>query len=165
MKPTVKQFEKLILEEQSNHNGRQSKASTFGFAAERVAVELFKTHPKVESVQQQVRDPRVDKFSKIDLVLNLKCGKKVYVPMAKDLWVGTHQQDRLQLQLYKLVYGKVNEKYNYCYLCVEDYEERLLVTHRKNAYRAPLVKKTIRLLVHDKMLFNIETLWDHLNTL
>ena len=165
MKPKIKQFENLILKEQTGHNGRQSKASSFGFAAERVAEKIFSKHPNVESVSTQIRDPRVDKFSRIDLVLTLKSGKKVYVPMAKDLWEGTHQQDRLQLQWYKLVHEKINTKYNYCYLCIENYENRLLVEHKKSAYRAPLIQETIKLLVKNKMLFNIETLWEHLKTL
>ena len=79
---------------------------------------LLSDHPNVESVVEQVFEEEIkDEFSNIDLVATTKDGRTVYA-LRQDLWLGTSQQDRLQI-----VYGGQSSKgglfnnHDVCYLC------------------------------------------------
>ena len=163
-KPTVQSFNKSILKEIKNKKGRQAKASGGGFAAERVAEKLLKKHPNVKKIDTQVFVEHVDEFSRIDIVVTTKSNKVIYVPVAVDLWKGTSQQDRLQLQVAKFKAGDF-DNIEYCYLCATDYNDFLNKSYTKRARRGPALQKWVKKLVATGNLHNIETLFDYINEL
>jgi len=163
-KTTVKIFNQLIDNQIKKKKGRQSKASSRGFAAERVAEKLLKKHPNVKKVDTQVFVEKVDEFSKIDIVVTTKTGNTVYIPVAVDIWKGTSQQDRLQLQVSKFKHGEL-DNINYCYLCATDYNDFLNKAYTKRARRGPKLQKWAKKLANKNILHNIETLFTHLNSL
>ena len=164
MKTTVKIFNDLIDSKIKKKKGRQSKATSRGNAAEIVAEILLKKHPNVKKVQTQVFAKTVDEFSRIDIVVTTKTNKTVYIPVAVDLWKGTSQQDRLQLQVEKFKGGNF-DKIEYCYLCATDYNDFLNHKYTKRARRGPTMQKWAKKLSDVGILHNIETLFTHLNTL
>jgi len=153
-------LEKLV-ETVSYDPGRQAKATKHGFAIERKAFELLQNHPNVVKAERQIFNSEIDGFSKIDVVLTTKSGTKVYVPIAKDLWLGTSQQDRLQVQFIKLESGKL-DNIHYCYLCYTPFSEVLNKKVSSKARRAIMIQKAVKDLVEAKKLHSIDTLWDYL---
>lgn len=156
-----------IIQERLNSygpTGRQSKATKRGTIAENVAAEILSKHPNVASVEEQVFAKEADEFSKIDVVLTMNNGSKVYVPIARDLWLGTSQQDRLQIQVYKFKSGELDE-INYCYLCSDDFRDFLRQPCNSNARRKPTLQHWVNELANKNVLHNIETLWSHLYNL
>lgn len=153
-------LEKLV-ETVSYDPGRQAKATKRGFAIERKAFELLQNHPNVAKAEKQVFVQEVDGFSKIDIVLTTKSGAKVYVPVAKDIWRGTSQQDRLQVQFIKLENGML-DSIHYCYLCYTPFSEVLNKKVSSKARRAIMIQKAVKDLVEAKKLHSIDTLWDYL---
>ena len=143
--------------------GRQAIATTRGQQVEKVAAILLSDHPNVESVVEQVFEEEVDEFSNIDLVVTTKDGRTVYVPCARDLWLGTSQQDRLQIVWAKFKGGLFSD-YNVCYLCLEDVNEILDMEFTKRARRGPKIKNCCRVLFEAGVIMNFEHLWDHLLT-
>ena len=97
--------------------GRQAIATTRGQQIEKAAMIMLESHPNVESIEEQVFNDDVDEFSNIDIVINTKDGRRVYVPCARDLWLGTSQQDRLQIVWAKFGSG-VFDRHDVCYLCL-----------------------------------------------
>lgn len=157
----------LLIEQRLNSfgpTGRQSKATKRGTIAENVAAEILMEHPNVASVEEQVFVKEADEFSKIDVVLTTKNGNKVYVPVARDLWLGTSQQDRLQIQVYKFK-SKELDGINYCYLCSDDFRDFLKQPCTAKARRKPTLQHWVSELADNKVLHNIETLWQHLYNL
>ena len=143
---------------------RQSKATKRGTLLEDVAVELFKKHPKVKSIETQVYKEEVDDFSLIDIVLRTHKGNDIYVSVARDLWLGTSQQDRLQVQTLKYKSGVLDD-YNYCYLVGDSFSDFVKEKCAKGARKKPTVQNWIRKLAEVKMLHTFETLWEHVETL
>ena len=163
-KTTVKIFNQLIDNKVKKKKGRQSKATSRGNAAEMIAEKLLKKHPNVKKTQTQVFVESVDEFSRIDIVVTTKTDKIVYIPVAVDLWKGTSQQDRLQLQVEKFKGGNF-DKIEYCYLCATDYKDFLSHKYTKRARRGPTLQKWAKKLAKEKILHNIETLFTHLDSL
>ena len=153
-------FEKLV-ETVSYDSARQAKATKRGFAIERKAFELLQNHPNVVKAEKQVFVQEADGFSKIDVVLTTKSGAIIYVPIAKDLWWGTSQQDRLQVQFIKFESGLSNN-IHYCYLCYTPFSEVLNKKVSSKARRAIMIQKAVKDLVEAKKLHSIDTLWDYL---
>ena len=77
--------------------GRQAIATTRGQQVEKAFAILLSDHPNVESVVEQVFEEEVDEFSNIDLVVTTKDGRTVYVPCARDLWLGHHNKIAFRL--------------------------------------------------------------------
>jgi len=148
---------------QRKGTGRQSKATRGGQAFERGAFALFSKHPNVKQVETQVFNSDVDEFSNIDLVITTKSNRKVYVPMAKDLWIGTSQQDRLQAVYYKT--RLMTRRTKYAYLCLSDFNDFLSKSYRESARRGPTLQATVATLAAEQRLHNADTLWDYISTL
>ena len=163
---TISSYNQIIQERLDSFGptGRQSKATKRGTIAENVAAEIFSKHPNVAATEEQVFEKEVDEFSKIDVVLTTKNGNKVYVPVARDLWLGTSQQDRLQIQVYKFKSGEL-DGLNYCYLCSDDFRDFLRQPCRSNARRKLILQHWVNELANKNVLHNIETLWSHLYNL
>ena len=79
----------LMLEQYEISKGeplkRQAKATKRGTLLEDVAEEFLQNHPNVKNIKTQVYCPEVEDFSLIDIVITTKTGKKVYIPVARDL--------------------------------------------------------------------------------
>ena len=163
---TISSYNQIIQERLDSFGSteRQPKATKRGKIAEKVAAEILSGHPNVASVEREVFVKEVDEFSKIDVVLTTKRGNKVYVPVARDLWKGTHQQDRLQVQVYKLKSGEL-DGLNYCYLCSDDFQDYLSKPCTPRARRQPTLQHWVSNLANKKVLHNIETLWSHIHNL
>lgn len=147
---------------------RQTKATKRGQLIEEVAYDLLTNHPLVENIERQIYDYDVDEFSKIDLVVFLKNGKVVYVPCAKDLWLGTSQQDRLQLVYLKHKLWRENPSLfppnsDYCYLCSADYNTFLGEKTAKTAKRKKKLQEVVGRLSKYGTIVNIETLLEFIN--
>ena len=170
-KITNKRFNKLVekklkLFEKAKGSPltRQSKATKRGTLLEDVAVLLLKTHPNVKSIETQVFKEEVDEFSLIDIVVHTQAGNTVYIPVARDLWLGTSQQDRLHNQTLKYKSG-ILDKYNYCYLVGDDFAAFVKQKCRKGSRKKPTVQGWVKKLSKAKMLHTFESLWLHLATL
>ena len=161
-----REFKKEDARKSKKRNSRQSKATKRGKLAEVVLVELMKKHPNVDSnsIEVEVVNEEIDEFSRIDVVLKTLSGVTVYIPVAKDLWLGTSQVDRLNVQVEKFKRGAL-DGIEYCYLCSEDFNDYLDKPHTKRARKIPTVKRWIKKLVEEKKLHNIETLWNHIGRL
>lgn len=147
---------------------RQSIATKRGQLIEEVAYDLLINHPLVENVDSQVYDYDVDEFSKIDLVVSLKNGKVVYIPCARDLWLGTSQQDRLQLvylkhKLWQENPGLFPPNSHYCYLCSDDYRTFLEAKTAKTARRKKKLQEVVKNLSIPGTITNIESLLEFIN--
>lgn len=154
-------FENLV-ESTTYETGRQSKASKRGFTIEKKAVEILKDHPNVAKIETQVFNAAIDSFSQIDIVITTKTGSTIFVPVAKDIWIGTSQQDRLQVQYIKFQSGTLNE-IHYCYLCYTPFSEILNKKFTKRARRSIMIQKAVGELVDANKLHSIDTLWDYLS--
>jgi len=158
----------LLLEEyeikQGNPLGRQAKATKRGTLLEDVAELFLKDHPNVKKIETQVYCPEVDDFSLIDLVVHTKTGNKVYIPVARDLWLGTSQMDRLQVQALKFKSGILKD-YNYCYLVGDCFKDFIVEKCKKGARKKPTVQNWVKKLWKNKMLFTFDELYEHINTI
>lgn len=154
-------FEKLV-NSAVYEAGRQAKATKRGFTIEKKAIEILKKHPNVAKIETQVFEESVDSFSQIDAVITTKSGSIVYVPIAKDIWIGTSQQDRLQVQYIKLQNGMLNS-IHYCYLCYTPFSEMLNKKFTNRARRGIMIQKAVSELVEAKKLHSIDTLWNYLS--
>lgn len=147
---------------------RQSIATKRGQLIEEVAYDLLINHPLVLNVERQVYDYDVDEFSKVDLIVILKNGKSIYIPCARDLWLGTSQQDRLQLVYLKHKLWQENpdlfppDSY-YCYLCSDDYRTFLGAKTAKTAKRKKKLQEVVERLSKYGTIVNIETLLEFIN--
>lgn len=147
---------------------RQSIATKRGQLIEEVAYDLLINHPLVENVDSQIYDHDVDEFSKIDLVVSLKNGKVIYIPCARDLWLGTSQQDRLQLVYLKHKLWQENPSLfppnsHYCYLCSDDYRTFLGAKTAKTARRKKKLQEVVKDLSISGTITNIESLLEFIN--
>ena len=107
--------------------------------------------------------PEVDEFSNIDLVVKLANEKTIYIPCAKDLWLGTSQQDRLQLIYYKwkLWEAKVDSlpaNSSFCYLCLDNYEEFLAKKPTKKARRKAKLQEVVKLFAQSSIIQDMGSL-------
>ena len=150
-----------VLDKKPGTPGRQSIATTRGQQVEHAAKTLLLLHPNVERVEGQVFDDRVDEFSNIDLVVYTKDGRTVYVPCARDLWLGTSQQDRLQIVWAKNKTG-LFEKFDVCYLVLDDVNDILQKVFTKRARRGVKIKECCVTLFNKGVLMNFSHLWEHL---
>jgi len=144
--------------------GRQAKATKRGLLLEQVAHDLLINHPNVDNIESQVFCSEIDEFSSIDLVIRTKTGKKVYVPVARDLWLGTSQTDRLQIQAAKFT-GGILSRHNYCYLVGDCFANFLGETCATGSRKKVTVQKWVKKLSDNKMLFTFNGLYRHLRTL
>lgn len=154
-------FEKLV-DSTPYEAERQAKASKRGFTIEKKAIEILRKHPNVAKIETQVFVELVDNFSKIDAVITTKSGSTVYVPIAKDIWIGTSQQDRLQVQYIKLQNGML-DGIHYCYLCYTPFSEKLNEKFTGRARRGIMIQKAVSELVKARKLHSIDTLWNYLS--
>ena len=143
---------------------KKSKGIRWGKKAEPALVEFLKKHPNYKGHKEQVRHRPVGGTSCVDVVFETKTGKTVYIPVVKDSWTGTAQIDRLETTYYKWKGGFVKD-YNFCFLIVKDYKERLKETFKEGTVKELIVNDIIKEMADAKVLFNIETLWEHLKTL
>lgn len=142
--------------------GRQTKATKRGNIVEKEVVEILKNHPRVASIETQVFVESVDEFSNIDIVVTTDSGKKVYIPVAVDLWIGTSQQDRLQANYYKLKTGQL-DNVHFCYLCFSDVCERLNWKPKTSRNRRGVaITRVLAKMFEDGNIHNIDTLWDYI---
>lgn len=141
----------------------KSAGIRYGKQAEVAAIHFLKQHPSVQKTREQVRFRPVGGLSCIDVVLDMKNGETVYVPVAKDIWRATAQCDRLET-LYAKFEGKLIEKYNVCYLMASDYKVRLKRTFKKGTIKEVLINEELKELADANIVHNIETLWEHLHT-
>ena len=174
-KPTIKEYHKMIeaLVDQSYIDNPpksppksmvKSRGIRWGKHAEPALVSLLKKHPNYKSHDVQVRYEPVGLSSCIDVVMQTKTGKTVYIPVVKEVWSATAQVDRLE-KLYCKWKGNLLEGYNYCFFIAVDYKPRLGQTFRKGTVKELLVNKYLKELIDNKIIFNIDTLWDQLNSL
>ena len=168
MTPTLSEFQDLveeltwdILNSKGGTPGRQSIATTRGQQVEVAAKQLLESHPNVASVETQVFDESVDEFSNIDLVVNTHNGERIYVPCARDLWLGTSQQDRLQIVWAKKKSGLFENK-KVIYLVLDDVDNILHKKYTSRARRGITIQNCCKKLVEDGNLMNINQLWDYL---
>lgn len=142
--------------------GRQTKATKRGFLIEKEAVAILSEHPRVASVETQIFVESIDEFSQIDIVITTDDGKKIYIPVAVDLWVGTSQQDRLQANYYKLKTGQLDDVH-FCYLCFEDVRERLNWKPKRSSNRRGVtITRVLATMFEEGNIHNIDTLWDYI---
>lgn len=174
MKPTLKQFNDSIdqdLDEWKRlkiQNGEeittQGLATKRGNLIEEKGLHFLKNHPNKKDLESQIFEEDVDEFSRIDIVFTTKSEKKVYIPVARDLWLGTTQQDRLQIQVYKYKSG-ICDKFNYSYLVGDSFEDYVNEETTKRARKKKTVQKWVKKLHEENMLHTFDTLWDYLNTI
>lgn len=150
-----------ILDSKKGTPSRQAIATTRGQQVEVAACEMLKSHPAVAEVKTQVFAEEVDEFSNIDLVVVLKNGTTVHVPCARDLWLGTSQQDRLQLVWEKHKAG-VCKKYNVVYLVLDDVNEILNKKFTQRARRGKKIQECCTILYKEKAMMNMTHLWAYL---
>jgi hypothetical protein len=143
----VEQKTQRILDEKGGTPGRQSIATTRGQQVEVAAAELLRQHPNVKSVETQVFYEDLDEFSNIDLVVNTKDGRRVYIPVARDLWLGTSQQDRLQVVWEKYKRGVFND-HEVHYLTLSDPQEFVDAPVMRHARRKVKLQEVVSTL-HD----------------
>lgn len=150
-----------ILDSKPGTPSRQSIATTRGQQVEAAALQLLTKHPNVDHIETQVFDENIDEFSNIDLVVHTKTGRTVYVPCARDLWLGTSQQDRLQVVWAKHKAGVLASN-NVVYLVLDDLNEILNKTFTKKARRGPTIQRCCKELVENNEMMNLPQLWDFL---
>ena len=141
----------------------KSAGIRYGKQAEVAAIHFLKQHPAVQKIREQVRFRPVGGLSCIDVVLDMRNGEIVYVPVAKDIWRATAQCDRLET-LYAKFEGKLIKDYNVCYLMASDYKVRLKQTFKEGTIKEVLVNEELQELADANIVHNIETLWQHLHT-
>ena len=173
-KPTLKQFNKLVnnqlKEWKKSKRKKGEKVTKQGLATKRgnliedVAANLLQNHPNKKDLDVQIFEEDVDEFSRIDIVFTTKNNNKVYIPVARDLWLGTTQQDRLQIQVYKYKSG-ICDKFNYSYLVGDSFEDYVNEESTKKARKKKTVQKWVKKLHEKNMLHTFDTLWEHLKTL
>jgi len=151
-------------------SSRQSKATKRGTLVEDVVREEYLlTNKNVDRVETQVFASEIDEFSNIDLVAHLFNGEVVYIPCARDLWLGTTQQDRLQLVYYKHKLWQTGkalpQNVHVCYLCSEDYNDYLNQKTMNHARRKKKLQQTVKYLADSNILHNIDTLMSYINKL
>ena len=172
-KITIKDFHKEInrLVKESLRNSppkkkpksmSRSKGIRTGQCAEPAAENLLKKHPNVLKMDSQVRFRPVGGTARVDLVAYMKNGDTVYIPVARDIWRGTAQVDRMEKIYYKWKGGFWNG-YNVCPLCCTDYKIRINKKFGDTAIRENLINEMLREMADNDKLFNIETLWEYLN--
>jgi len=150
-----------ILDAKSKNPTRQAIATTRGQQVEVAAKEMLEKHPAVSKVQTQVFVEEVDEFSNIDLVVELKNGHTVHVPCARDLWLGTSQQDRLQL-VWEKHKSNILKTHSVVYLVLDDVKDILDKKLTQRARRMKKIKECCEVLHREKSLMNFDTLWDYL---
>jgi len=154
-----------VLDAKDVEPTRQAIATTRGQQFEKALMARLESHPAVESVEEQVFDIGIDELSNIDIVVNLKNGKRVYVPCARDLWKGTSQQDRLQCVWYKYKAGLFDAN-EVVYLCLDPLANILeWVPQKRNVRRKLTLKKWVGELAGKGIIQNVDTFWDHLSAL
>lgn len=144
--------------------GRQAKATKRGTLLEDVAAKLLLQHPNCDKIETQIYCPEVEDFSLIDIVFHTKTDKKVYIPVARDLWLGTSQADRLQVQTLKFKSGILNN-HHYCYLVGDCFKPFLAEKSRKNARKKVTIQNWVKKLSENKMIMTFEELYEHLKTI
>lgn len=175
MKVTIKEYHNRISElveesfiksppKKGPETWKKSRGIRWGKQAEPALIELLRNHPNYKDHSEQVRFRPVGGTSCIDVVFETKTGKTVYIPVVKDSWSGTAQVDRLECTYYKWKGGFVDD-YNFCFLIAKDYKERLKKQFRKHAVKEIIVNDIIKEMAEARVLFNIETLWEHLKTI
>ena len=142
--------------------GRQAIATTRGQQIEKAALIMLASHPNVESIEEQVFNDDVDEFSNIDIVINTKDGRRVYVPCARDLWLGTSQQDRLQIVWAKFGSG-VFDRHDVCYLCLSPLSDITTKVFTKRARRGVTIQRVVNTLIDNDVVMNLDGLWKHLD--
>ena len=150
-----------ILSAKDGTPGRQSIATTRGQQVEVAAAELLAKHPNVARVETQVFESDLDEFSNIDIVVTTRDGRTVFVPCARDIWVGTSQQDRLQVVWEKFKAG-VFDRYDVCYLCLDDVNNILNKTFTRRARRGVTIQRVCSTLFDHQNLMNFDHLWIYL---
>ena len=154
-----------ILNDKDVEPTRQAIATTRGQQFEKTLIDCLQLHPAVASIEEQVFNENIDELSNIDVVLNLKNGKRVYVPCCRDLWVGTSQQDRLQCVWYKYKAGLFDTN-EIIYLCLDPLAGILeWVPQKRNVRRKLTLQKWVQELADKQIIQNVDTFWDHLNTI
>ena len=133
-----------------------------GKQVETVAIELLKTHPNVDKIETQVFEEGLDDFSFIDIVITTKDGRTIYVPCARDLWIGTAQQDRLQCTWLKYKSG-VLDTYDVAYLVLTDVDEILNRKVTKRARRAQKIIDVCTTLYNTNNMMNFDGLWEYVS--
>ena len=152
-----------ILNKKGGDPGRQSIATTRGQQVEVVAEEILNHHPNVDFIETQVYNEDVDEFSNIDLVINTLDGRRVYVPCSRDMWLGTSQQDRLQI-LWTKFKTKMLDDIDIFYLQLDDVNNILNKTFRKSTRRGVKIQSCVRVLHNSGVLGNIDKLWSKLDS-
>ena len=160
-KDLVEELTWNILDNKPGKPGRQAIATTRGQQVETAAAQLLSSHPNVDRIDEQVFEESVDEFSNIDLVVHTKDGRTVYVPCARDLWLGTSQQDRLQIVWAKHKSG-LFEQFDVCYLCLDDVNDILTKVFTKRARRGVKLQECCQVLFDKNVLMNFNHLWEHL---
>ena len=161
LKDLVEEYTWAILDKKSKTPTRQAIATTRGQQVEVAAAEMLRKHPAVAEVKTQVFVEAVDEFSNIDLVVELKSGTTVHVPCARDLWLGTSQQDRLQLVWEKHKAG-ICKKHNVVYLVLEEVDNILTQKFTKRARRGKKIQECCSILHKEKTMMNFDQLWAYL---
>jgi hypothetical protein len=161
LKDIVEEKTWQILDSKAGTPTRQAIATTRGQQVEVAASEMLQQHPAVVEVKTQVFVEEVDEFSNIDLVVNLKNGTTVHVPCARDLWLGTSQQDRLQLVWEKHKAG-ICKKHNVVYLVLDDVDDILTKKFTQRARRGKKIQECCTTLYKEKALMNMSQLWAYL---
>lgn len=142
--------------------GRQSLATKGGQLIEQVAKKILLDHPNVLGIEEQVFNEEIDLMSNIDLVITTKSKQRIYVSVARDLWLGTSQQDRLQMQIYKYKLG-VFEKFNHVYLCSDDWTAFVKQGCTKKARRKKTIQTWLVKFEQEDILHSLDSLWSYIN--
>ena len=161
-----KEVDRLVKKSYKKNPTRKNKGRSYGIRwgkhAEPAAGNLLKKHPNVRRVDSQVRFQPVGGTACVDLVAHMKNGTTVYIPVARDIWRGTAQVDRMEKIYYKWK-GGFWDDYVVCPLCAADYKIRLNMEFTDKAVREKLINEMLREMADNDKLFNIETLWEYLN--
>ena len=161
LKDLVEEYTWAILDKKSKTPTRQAIATTRGQQVEVAAAEMLRKHPAVAEVKTQVFVEAVDEFSNIDLVVELENGTTVHIPCARDLWLGTSQQDRLQLVWEKHKAG-ICKKHNVVYLVLDNVSDILNKKFTQRARRAKKIQECCTTLCKEKTMMNFDQLWAYL---
>ena len=132
--------------------GRQSKATRGGQEFQNQVVDYLKTHPLVDTVTEEVNVNWLSRFSRCDVVATLNDGSELFVPCVKDLWLGTHQIDRLEAYYTKWDAGKfIGKRVFYC--CQSDILPQLEYEPKtQNVRRRVMVRNALReLFINNKV--------------
>jgi len=150
--------------------GHRSNTTTLttgkeGKKFESVVENCMKRLPCVATVETQVAEDSISLISCVDVVLTLVNGKKVYVPVTRDLWSGTFQIDRLESFYIKNNSGKF-DGFNVFY-CVEDALQDRLSYQPKNAgvRRKVNVTQMLSNLYQQKAIGEIKDLQDYVKSI